>query len=564
LLCVLAAGLPATAGVAAAAEEGALAKLPVREVTVFKDGHAFVLHEGKAATNDDGDVVLDYLPTPVMGTFWPHSRDKRVKLRSVTSGPQTVTKSRKAVSLVDLLKANIGEEVSLIDLDGKEIRGKVLRMEAQVILLSNDRGVRVVPIKRIREVTLPAKHKDKVEDKSSRHTLTLDLDWGRAKPAKTAEVGMVYVQRGIRWIPNYRIDIDGKGNARIKLQATLVNDMVDLDGVTVHLVIGVPTIQFAGQIDPISFQKQVANLTRAFRSGAATGQYLSNAIMSQVAVGNVQRSAPRGGAAGGSVGDAVTGSEGREDLYVFTVDGLTLKKGRRMVVPVAEFTLSYRDVYALDVPITPPPDVWRNFNSSQRQQYMQRFHAPKVMHKIRMANKSKYPITTAPAMILRDGRLIAQGMTYYTPVGSRCDVTLTTAVNVSVKKTDREVKRTPNAMNWHGNSYARSDLEGSIELVNHTDKDIALEVTRSALGTIDSAGQDGKIKQLNTMEDPTFVPSGGSGARPWGSSGAYWWHWYSWPSWWMRLNAAGHITWKLELKAGKKAELTYKWHYFWR
>ena len=37
-----------------AAPLSALARMPVKEVTVFKDGHAFVLHEGKMPTDADG------------------------------------------------------------------------------------------------------------------------------------------------------------------------------------------------------------------------------------------------------------------------------------------------------------------------------------------------------------------------------------------------------------------------------------------------------------------------------------------------------------------------------
>ncbi|MHC4559728.1 MAG: hypothetical protein ACYS80_20745, partial [Planctomycetota bacterium] len=61
------------------APEAALANMPVREVTVFKDGHAFVLHEGKMPTNTDGNVMLDYLPRPIIGTFWAYSADVKAK-----------------------------------------------------------------------------------------------------------------------------------------------------------------------------------------------------------------------------------------------------------------------------------------------------------------------------------------------------------------------------------------------------------------------------------------------------------------------------------------------------
>src|SRR5579859_5310063 len=41
-----------------AAPLSALAKMPVKEITVFKDGHAFVLHEGKMPTDAKGDVQM--------------------------------------------------------------------------------------------------------------------------------------------------------------------------------------------------------------------------------------------------------------------------------------------------------------------------------------------------------------------------------------------------------------------------------------------------------------------------------------------------------------------------
>ena len=54
--------------------------MPVREVTVFKDGHALMLHQGKMPVEGSGDVLMDYLPAPVLGTFWPYSADKDAKL----------------------------------------------------------------------------------------------------------------------------------------------------------------------------------------------------------------------------------------------------------------------------------------------------------------------------------------------------------------------------------------------------------------------------------------------------------------------------------------------------
>jgi hypothetical protein len=55
-------GVAAAASAAAPAEPRTAADRHIKEVTVFKDGYAFVLHEGKAPTDPAGRVVLDYLP----------------------------------------------------------------------------------------------------------------------------------------------------------------------------------------------------------------------------------------------------------------------------------------------------------------------------------------------------------------------------------------------------------------------------------------------------------------------------------------------------------------------
>src|SRR6187399_2087665 len=62
-----------------------LGSIPIREVTVFKDGHAFVVHEGTMPVNAAGDVVIDELPQPLLGTFWPYSAGKP-KLAAVRAG----------------------------------------------------------------------------------------------------------------------------------------------------------------------------------------------------------------------------------------------------------------------------------------------------------------------------------------------------------------------------------------------------------------------------------------------------------------------------------------------
>src|SRR3954464_6351802 len=94
----------------------ALARMPVKEITVFKDGHAFLLHSGKMPTDAKGNVALDALPQPVLGTFWPYSADKNAKLTAVTASVRKVKLERTALALRELIEANVGAQISITEL----------------------------------------------------------------------------------------------------------------------------------------------------------------------------------------------------------------------------------------------------------------------------------------------------------------------------------------------------------------------------------------------------------------------------------------------------------------
>ncbi len=115
------AGAAAEAGSAVSSK--ALARMPVKEVTVFKDGHAFVLHAGRMATDEAGNVVLDQLPSPVIGTFWPYVADRRAKLTSVTASQREVLVERTALDLRQLIEGNAGASVVVTETQGRQLQG---------------------------------------------------------------------------------------------------------------------------------------------------------------------------------------------------------------------------------------------------------------------------------------------------------------------------------------------------------------------------------------------------------------------------------------------------------
>ncbi|MBC8135112.1 MAG: hypothetical protein H8F28_04390 [Fibrella sp.] len=531
-----------------AAEPG---KLSVREVTIFKDGHTFVQREGNLPVGNNSTAVLDELPIPILGTFWSYSADKAVSVRAVTATQHPVSTVRDAASVRELLAANTGLTVTIRE-NGPgtpAYSATVLSLRGEnLVLLQTAEGVRLVTLASIAEVTL---HGDKpkltITDTTTRPQLSLTLQGVEA--GGTANLGVMYLQKGLRWIPGYKVVIDpASGKAHVSLQGTLVNELADLSDVTAHLVIGVPKWDFAGEVDPIALQETLVQLSAQFNGARANS--ISNAIMTQTA--GYYRSADSN--ENTTPPPAVSGSESREDFHIFTVKNVSLKRGERMVIPVAEFTLSYTDVYKLELAPAPPREWQQAYYSGNANQLPAELasllSAPKVKHYLRLRNTSAYPLTTAPALLLSGERVLSQGTMTYTPRNGETDLPLATASNITVKRTDKETGRVPNVKQWNNYSFEQVDLAGTICLTNYGAKPALIEVNRYVLGTVTQTSEGGTAETLDLFSGSDSVPT--------------WWSSYNLPNDLGRFNGLGRATWETTVPPGKSVDLTYSWRYLWR
>ncbi|HUR39321.1 MAG TPA: hypothetical protein VM222_07495 [Planctomycetota bacterium] len=525
-------------------------KMPLREITVFKDGHSLLLHEGVMPLDDAGHVVLDGLPNPVMGSFWSYSADPAATLSGVVAGQRTLRVERDATTLLELLQANKGAQVTITLRTRETLTGVLTALNGNLVFVRTLDGLRPLPFETIDQVTFRDKSETRLTGDETRASLTLRLDWAANPRPKAARVGMMYLQKGIRWIPSYKIEIDGKGHAKVQLKATLINELTDLDNVDAHLVVGVPSFAFKDTPDPISLQKAVAQLSRHFQQEGQTAYAFGNAIYSQASRASEVRRQPEAPAADAGQADP----DAREDVFIFPVKKLSLKKGEVLVLPVAEFKVDYKDVYAIDIPMTPPQEALARMHGREPSEADRLFHAPKAIHKIRLMNTTPTPITTAPALILQDGRLLAQGMTTYTSSGGSSDVEITTAIDIQVKKTESEKSRTPNALRWNDTSFNQVKLEGKICLTNYRKAPVEVEVTRVVLGEVaQPLANGGTVEKVNLMED-----SKGLDRQP------YYSYWYSSWWWWNKVNPVSRITWKATLEPGKSTDLEYAWSHYWQ
>ncbi len=529
-----------------------VAKLPVREVTVFKDGHAYVIRDSALPAAANGTVVLDELPVPVLGTFWPFATDG-ARLVSAKAGREKVKSDVAATDVRQIARANLGKDALVVTVDKERIEGKLLGVpsrqeppaasDGELLLVQTANGTRAIALANVRELEVRGEFVGKIANEEDKERLTLQVAGGGAG----ARVGVMYVQKGLRWVPAYRIDLDGKGGAAVQFEATLVNDLVDLEHATVNLVIGVPKFEFQGLVDPISLQQEAAQVAVQMGQQQMFGNMLSNSVRSQSAMYRQAAAAP---AADGE--PTVVGGESNEDLFVFSVRDVTLKKGERLVLPISTFALGYRDVYRLEVPFAPPMEVRQGLQSAQVIELAKQLAAPKVRHALRIKNGSDGPLTTAPALVLASGRVLAQGRVTYTPKGGESDLEINVAVDIGVETEEHETKRDAGPIRLGGENYGRVDVAGSIAIANHKGVPVEIEVTRRTLGLHDDVGQGGARKQLD------LVQAWNDGSTP------GWWGWWSWPYWWFQNNGFAEFRWVVKLEANASVKLDASWHYFWR
>ena len=547
-----------------------ISKMPVREVTVFKDGHALVDHEGVVPVGAHGEVLIDDLPKPVLGTFFPYSATNGVAIHSVTAGKRKVDFERTALSIPELISANIGAAVKIelltpgentaktVFVDG-EIAGiptrsaeeqaraissgadgrLLLPQKSNLVEVKTESGLLFIPVERIQTISFKSKYSPIDKNEELRNLLTLKLSGA----SKNATIGMMYLENGMRFIPSYKVVLDGSGKAKVTMQATLVNDLIDMEDVTTNLVIGVPSFAFKGEVDPIALSGSLAAVAAQADYESRLRNNFSNAIMSQVAYSRSDDSVQSRDI---QMPAAPDGSK-NEDLFVFTIKHVSLKKGERMVLPVREFTLEYKDVYSLALPTAPPAEITGLSSSDEPSRADE---ALKVMHKIRLFNSTKEPLTTAPAMILLDQagktQILSQSMMTYASPTSSSELTLTAAVDIKAKKNEHETHRQPDAANFRNNSYCRVDLDGKLTLTNYSNKPVQLEVSRKILGKCDKVSEGGKSEMLSSLDEERAP------------------FWSRFPLWWSQVNGVGKFSWTKELKPGETSDFDYSWHYFWR
>jgi hypothetical protein len=512
-----------------AAKAGAFAP-KITDVTVFKDGHALVLSCATAQIQD-GWIRTREVPVPVLGTFWSFVNDPTARIDFVKAGLVETDEQRPAMNFDEIVQANIGRKAVIVEQPKENppvthrgiLRG-ILKQEpakdadqppaaagpkpaalASYVMLESRGALELILRENVRGISL----EDKEPATSYRETKNIrEISMRVLKNGQPAnqesEVGFIYLQEGIRWIPDYRIQLLDGGKAKVSLQATVINELADLDDVSLRLVVGVPSFLMKDEISPMALREVELQLGAWFgqprpesgpggRARFLQRGTLSNVAMSQYAGEFVERES--------RPAPSVPTEGQQEDLYLYQKDGISLRKGERAVAHLLEVEVPYEDIYVWEIPPVPPREVWRHVNSDQQRQLQNIMtESARAMHKIRLDNTGKEPWTTGPAMIFKGATPLGQQLVTYTSPVNTVDVAITVATDLNTKKEETETGRQLN-VKIGDEFFTKVSLHGKLIVKNFKDKEVDLRVNRKTLGFATAATADGKIRQSNFLED---------------------------------------------------------------
>ncbi|MBX3178880.1 MAG: hypothetical protein KF886_16110 [Candidatus Hydrogenedentes bacterium] len=336
---------------------------------------------------------------------------------------------------------------------------------------------------------------------------------GSADAAYPLAVRVTSVARGLSWAPSYRLDISEPGQLSIAQSAVIRNELEALEGAALSLISGYPSIEHAHVLSPFSPQTSWG----AFFDALGRDPREQAQLAAQMAFANVAG----GGLGGGALPAAPAGDDGA-DLYYHPIGERDLGLNASLAFDVASAAAGYELVVEWTIPETRgtghpyggPP-------AAERQE-------ADIWDAVRFKNPFPFPMTTAPAAVVRNGKFLGARTSAWANPGESTLVYVNKALSVRVKASEQEApgraELRPGPM-----GAMKSEISGALTLQNLRDTAISVIIHKELTGEFGAS----------SLEPAITVGAQGAG----------------------RFNPSSKLTWELELAPGETREITYNYTY---
>ncbi|MFB3882272.1 MAG: hypothetical protein ACE149_13480 [Armatimonadota bacterium] len=534
---LLAGALPAMAGDTAKPT----VQTRLKRVALFKNGFGFFVREGKLSEANEV-VLLGPFAAPSHGTFWI-TAPSRARLANVVARRASAQEEAPALSMVDLLKANVGRTVTVWTASQPEsgITGTILGFppesaqprpelhamldessiwprpeSAGFMLVQTGEGVLALDPRTVSRLSFDEGPKTTL----ARETTGLEIEATFESPSPGDWLSVSYVARGISWAPSYMVDISTPDKASLTAKAEIINEAEDLEETHVDLVTGFPNLQFADVLSPMTMKESLGQFLQSLARGSS--RFEAASVMTQSVAYNTAMGISRRGESwpagpvpeyGASAAGQATG-----DLFFYPIEKVTLKRNETGYYPLFTESVPWAEFYEWSI-----PDY-----VTQEGRYEERPTTNEVVwHNIRLTNTTAMPWTSAPVQVMENGQIMAQDTLKYTAPKAETVVKITQAVGVKAEQGEVVTSRQREAVEMYGSHFDLVSIKGTMKVTNYTDEPVSMEVTKTLSGDVKATTPKAKdvilARNLNA------------------------------------INSVHELTWKIEVKAGDSKELTYSY-----
>lgn len=484
----------------------------VKRVAVFKNGYAFTYREGEAQISN-GWAYTTNAPTGVLGTIWGYSTLPNIKVTQMLASQSDKSELKRVGTTLEILYLNEGAKIRFADEKDKRYEGTyqilgqslltapagtIFSAEATTIALKTETGMLFFPVSEMKNVEIVGQPKMERTMTTKENRLMMKIDG--ARDGQNINLGIASMERGIRWIPAYRVEAKGTPvrEAKLELEAMIINELTDLKNSEVYFVVGVPHFLFQDSMSPLSMNSAFAGVSNYFAAGAGAGRRdsMSNAIMSQVASTTDSNFTPDNFPTISEEEKSSTFSA--DQLFLYQAKDIDLKKGERASLRLFSLTVPASEVF--EWTLTDSSDTqnrYMEYGRSTTTVPLVQDLSSKIWYGLRLKNQTGMPWTTAPAISFREWKPMGQDMLTFTPVNGENILRVTPATEIIGTNTLEEKSRERVQLPYANSTY-NFDLitvEGTIKVRNIKKEPVEVIITRDLIGEALTASDDGKISR---------------------------------------------------------------------
>lgn len=517
------------------AEEAAQSRIV--SVSLFKNGLALVKRE--LTVPGPGAYRLDYVPEAVHGTYWVESP---IQVESAVL-------TREVEVPAEPTGANLQEELS-----GKKVT-VYFRTAGRAPLVGTVLPPPKKPVEEPTPVSPEYAHIYRPPEPAGRFLILqtakgrayvepgdiayyeaegVDATVKRRKSVLVLTVGaeakektkilVSYLSHGLAWAPSYRVDTTDPKKLTVEQSAVIKNEMAELTDAEMFLITGFPSVQFAHVVSPLSPRESWAAFFQQLNQRAANRHVIlgNSAIVQQAAGINYGEQGPQVNTLPGHEGvDLYYHPIGKRSLARGDALGLTTRKGEAEYERIIEWQIAdLRDPYGNPVHRQPVEDS----DSGEATDV--------PWDALRFKNPFPFPMTTAPALVVANGKFSGQRLTRWVNAGEETTLRVTKALSLRTQAVEHE-QQVRNGVSERevidigGRRFRRSTVHGEVTVCNHRGDPVKLLIRRRFSGDLIKATGDPKVTLLE--------------------EGVY------------SVNKRNELAWTVTLKPGEEKKLPYQY-----